>query len=86
MKTPEEIINGHIKWMLGNLSTHGFRAGGLIRALDAAGYVIVPREPTIEMDEAPIRAKIKGVGSFTAREVWRAMIAAAQKDESPPSS
>ena len=38
-------------------------------------------EPTIWMDEAPMRGRIDAGGSFTAAEVWKVMIHAALNDD-----
>lgn len=49
-------------------------------ALNEAGYVVVPREPTVAMDEAPMKF-MPGVGSFTAAETWRCMISAWEREQ-----
>jgi len=47
---------------------------------DARAAIEAMREPTAWMDEAPMRSgMIDDLGSFTAAEVWRAMIDAALK-------
>jgi hypothetical protein len=50
-------------------------ADGMLAALDAAGYVIVPKEPTQEMIEAGWAA----AHDESAAECWRDMLAASQQ-------
>jgi hypothetical protein len=55
----------------------------ILECLDAAGYVIVPKEPTFEMMEAALRAgvgKIYMPGGFERdADKYRAMLAASQQ-------
>jgi hypothetical protein len=51
-------------------------ADSLVFALDAAGFVVVPKEPTRAMKEAGWAA-LKRVDAFVALDIYRAMIAAA---------
>jgi hypothetical protein len=46
---------------------------GVVRALDAAGYVIVPKEPTAKMIEEGSCVD----GKHSALEIWRYMVEAA---------
>ncbi len=55
-------------------------ATAILAALDAAGYVVVPREPTEAMREAARTAPLaRGIGNVGIGEVYRAMIAAQEK-------
>lgn len=55
-------------------------ADAILAALDAAGYVVVPREPTEAMREAARAAPLaRGIGNVGIGEVYRAMIAAQEK-------
>jgi hypothetical protein len=53
------------------------RAKTVIAALDAAGYVVVPKEPTEEMRTSGIQAYDENGPSAAA--IWRAMIEALPK-------
>jgi hypothetical protein len=55
-------------------SQEDFIADSLLEALDAAGYVIVPKEPTREMLRAGVR-----VGVAPMEFIYRAMLAASQQ-------
>jgi hypothetical protein len=64
-------------------SQEDFIADSLLEALDAAGYVIVPKEPTFEMMEAALRAGVGRIympGGFERdADKYRAMLAASQQ-------
>ena len=64
MPTPEEVISDFFE-------ITERRAGRCVQALDAAGYVIVPKEATQEI----INAGLQIHGSI--RPLWRALLAAA---------
>lgn len=74
MKTPREVIaDGRHEWMLDD-SANDF-PGYILSALDAAGYVIVPRKLTEAM---------RDVGPeypYMDDYVWGKMITAAQKGQ-----
>lgn len=76
MKAPREVIAEVFT------DSHGKqRADGILAALDVAGYVIVPREPTEAMIEASNR-EWDGRMSHRSSGAWQAMIEAAL---TPPS-
>ncbi|HRI99358.1 MAG TPA: hypothetical protein PKV67_01170 [Hyphomonas sp.] len=55
-------------------------ATAILAALDAAGYVVVPREPTEAMQEAARAAPLaRGIGYVGIGGIYRAMIAAQEK-------
>lgn len=55
-------------------------ATAILSALNAAGYVVVPREPTEAMREAARAAPLtRGIGYVGIGEIYRAMIAAQEK-------
>lgn len=81
MKTPEEIIAQAIKGKGGpEWRRYLPEARADIEALDAAGYVIAPKEPTEEMLIAGVHHE--NMGDMAGR--YKAMLAAAQTKESPP--
>ena len=53
----------------------------LIYALSAAGYVIVPRLPTVEMERSAAREMHDHERTWTYESIWLAMISAAEKGE-----
>jgi hypothetical protein len=58
------------------------RVWAAMAAVDAAGYVIVPREPTpamVEAGEREFRASDRACCMEPAEECWRAMIVAAKE-------
>lgn len=62
------------------------RANRIIATLSAAGYAIVPREPTPEMVDAGgyvetwVEKNVEiMIGDKAAAEAWRAMVAAAEE-------
>ena len=67
MKTPEEIIDD--VW----IDAEDAPGYDVRKALDAAGYAIVPKEPTVEMlsDDGVIRSN--------ERYYWQRLLTAAQK-------
>lgn len=85
MKTPKDILIGWItsKWLQPNWTAAQF-AEGILRDLDAAGYVIVPKAPTDIMVDSAIRfGDSEGFGSlnkFEVQSVWLDMINAWMKD------
>jgi hypothetical protein len=55
-----------------------FAADRVLRALDEAGMVVVPREPSEAMIEAHFEAHAQAAAFFAdVPDVWRAMISAA---------
>jgi hypothetical protein len=52
---------------------------GVIRELDRAGYVIVPREPTADIMTAGHRAQASTITDQPLLETWQAMIDEAQR-------
>jgi hypothetical protein len=57
------------------------QADAILAALDAAGFVVVPREPTEAMREAARSAPLaRGIGYVGIGEVYCAMIAAQEKE------
>ncbi len=84
MKTPEEVI---WEWTKGYFPDSGERrfwlGTSVIEALDAAGYAVVPKEPTEEMlgaaqDEEPM------IHLSHFYDIWSAMLAAATKKADQP--
>ena len=53
----------------------------ILTALDAAGYAIVPRLPTVEMERAAMHEMNSHERTWTYESIWLAMIAAAEKGE-----
>ncbi|MGI9485423.1 MAG: hypothetical protein ACR2RF_05985 [Geminicoccaceae bacterium] len=86
MKTPEEIIDEECGTAYRN--DERLEAAEIVQALDAAGYVIAPKEPTEEMVRSAIDAYMRAVPTTDVRTAWhetcRSMLTAAQKQETPP--
>lgn len=74
---PRGSVGSIPKWALFDPLARAARA-----ALTAAGYVVVPVEPTEAMVDAGAdavdRTDFHGTQGYTASEAWRAMIKAAQ--------
>lgn len=51
-------------------------ADTILSALDKAGYAVVPKEPTLGMNEAGYMAKYAG---FWAPDIYKAMVQAAKE-------
>lgn len=83
MKTPEQVIAQAIEGKGGpEWRRYLPEARADIEALDAAGYVIVPKEPTREMLEAAWSVEAPVEVEMTM--IYRAMIAAAQTQKAAP--
>ena len=86
MRTVEEIIDEQ----LGRHDVFSVQSDvvkGLMQALDAAGYVIVPKEPTEVMRRVAAEylgfdpSEPKGLAEATRISLWHSMIRAAQTQE-----
>jgi hypothetical protein len=78
--TAHDLLSAYLAGWRGN-ETDGPNEGaaGLIEALGLHGFVIVPREPTPEMEEAGWEADEWAPTPLNAAAVYRAMIDAALK-------
>jgi predicted CoA-binding protein len=56
------------------------RADAILAALSAAGYAVVPREPTQAMNIAAAQLDWSAQDDPTWTDIYRAMIAAAEKE------
>ena len=80
-KTPINILTTEILEFEGcsiSISGTAVLTGSILAALDAAGYVIVPKEPTEAMKEAVWYrfGDVYDACMNAAEETWRAMLAA----------
>lgn len=88
MKSPEDVIKFALEIRYNYQPEWGEE---VVKALDAAGYVIVPKEPTEEMQRVASDylgfhpTEPKGLAEAMRLSMWSAMIAAAQTQENPPS-
>ncbi|MGI9503193.1 MAG: hypothetical protein ACR2RE_09085 [Geminicoccaceae bacterium] len=84
-ETPEEIISKQLIYAFDRSDCTG---ADIIAVLDAAGYVIVQKEPTDEMRRVAARYlgfspdEPRGLAEATRISMWQAMITAAQNEES----
>ena len=56
--------------------THGELSDAILSYLDKAGYAVVPKEPTLEMNNAGYMAKRAG---FWSSDIYKAMLTAAKE-------
>lgn len=59
--------------------THVYAANQVLTALQAAGYVVVPKEPTEAMLQAGRVARMNIEGGYGGPGPWEAMLAASGK-------
>lgn len=77
----KEVIAAAIKARPAWNTPYSADADAILSALDAAGYVVMPREASEAMREAARSVKwTRGIGELGIGEVYRAMIAAAEKE------
>lgn len=76
----EKVLN---HWLANaSLSDLGDPIDAILSELDAAGYAVVPREPTERICTAGFVALVGDQGGQTsAGEIWQAMIAAAEQEQ-----
>jgi histidinol-phosphate/aromatic aminotransferase/cobyric acid decarboxylase-like protein len=76
----KEVIAAAIKSRPAWNTPYSADADAILAALDAVGFVVVPREPTGEMMEAARAVPLtNGIGYVGIGGVYRAMIAAQEK-------
>lgn len=79
--TPEETLATALEVRHGTTKTW---SAEIIKALEAAGYVIVPKEPTLEMLGAGWDAYADDLTMHELRYVWNAMLAALKREKPAP--
>ncbi len=94
MKTPEEVITLAVTGGVVVGCKPSATTEIIMEALDAAGYAVVPKEPTEEMLErgaqmsgagwAPSTCVTVSAKDFDARDIYRAMLVAAIKKAANP--
>ena len=77
--TPRDVIAE--AWYTSMLHSSGPNAAdAILSALTAAGYVVVPREPTLAMRRVAIEKKRR---NRAFPETWRAVVDAAPRGDAP---
>ena len=74
--TARDVIERHLNQKAGLVLTSEANADAILAALDKAGYAVVPKEPTLEMNNAGYMARRAGCWSS---DIYKAMVTAAKE-------